>query len=610
MTVANKETLSVLRSSFALLAKRDRTRVTLIAIAQAFMSLLDLIGVALFGIIASLALSGINSEQPGNRAGSVLRFTNLFNFSLQVQTGILASTAVSLLIFRTTLNFYISRRILYYLGIKSAVISKELITRVLSLNLLRLQSWAPQSILYNLTTGVSTIVIGIVGLCVTLISDFSLLLVLFVGILVIDPWVAISSVFLFGLILYTLHRILDKKSYRLGQVSRDLNVASNETILQTFVSYREIMVRGRLKLYADRIGGQRLALSKVIAEQAVMPNVGKSVIEVSVLLGAIVFSAIQFLLFDSSRAISSLSIFLVAGTRVAPAVLRIQQGILQIRSNMGIAKATLEMVQDLPKYHADLPVLTGLQTEHIDFSPSIEVRDLKFSYLNSTVNFIDIDRLSIPCGSISALVGPSGAGKTTFVDLILGIFPPASGQISISGLSPVDAIAKWPGALGYVPQNVAICNGSVHENIALGFSTDEVSTDEVWRALELTSLLKWVEGLPDGMNEVLGDYGRKMSGGQRQRLGLARALITHPKLLVLDEATSSLDGQSESEITEALKSLPDENTILIIAHRLSTVIDADQVIYMEEGRILATGTFEEVRKAVPDFDRQAQLMGL
>jgi ABC-type multidrug transport system fused ATPase/permease subunit len=338
--------------------------------------------------------------------------------------------------------------------------------------------------------------------------------------------------------------------------------------------------------------------------------VGKSVIEVSVLLGAIVLSAIQFLLFDSSRAISSLSIFLVAGTRVAPAVLRIQQGILQIRSNMGIAKATLEMVQDLPKYHADLPVLTGLQTEHIDFSPSIEVRDLKFSYLNSTVNFIDIDRLSIPCGSISALVGPSGAGKTTFVDLILGIFPPASGQISISGLSPVDAIAKWPGALGYVPQNVAICNGSVHENIALGFSTDEVSTDEVWRALELTSLLKWVEGLPDGMNEVLGDYGRKMSGGQRQRLGLARALITHPKLLVLDEATSSLDGQSESEITEALKSLPDENTILVIAHRLSTVIDADQVIYMDEGRILAIGTFDEVRKAVPDFDRQAQLMGL
>jgi ABC-type multidrug transport system fused ATPase/permease subunit len=610
MTVANKETLSVLRSSFALLAKRDRTRVTLIAITQAFMSLLDLIGVALFGIIASLALSGINSEQPGNRAGSVLRFTNLSNFSLQVQTGILASTAVSLLIFRTTLNFYISRRILYYLGIKSAVISKELITRVLSLNLLRLQSWAPQSILYNLTTGVSTIVIGIVGMCVTLISDFSLLLVLFVGILVIDPWVAISSVFLFGLILYTLHRILDKKSYRLGQVSRDLNVASNETILQTFVSYREIMVRGRLKLYADRIGGQRLALSKVIAEQAVMPNVGKSVIEVSVLLGAIVLSAIQFLLFDSSRAISSLSIFLVAGTRVAPAVLRIQQGILQIRSNMGIAKATLEMVQDLPKYHADLLVLTGLQTEHIDFSPSIEVRDLKFSYLNSTVNFIDIDRLSIPCGSISALVGPSGAGKTTFVDLILGIFPPASGQISISGLSPVDAIAKWPGALGYVPQNVVISNGSVHENIALGFSTDEVSTDEVWRALELTSLLKWVEGLPDGMNEVLGDYGRKMSGGQRQRLGLARALITHPKLLVLDEATSSLDGQSESEITEALKSLPDENTILVIAHRLSTVIDADQVIYMDEGRILAIGTFDEVRKAVPDFDRQAQLMGL
>jgi ABC-type multidrug transport system fused ATPase/permease subunit len=209
-----------------------------------------------------------------------------------------------------------------------------------------------------------------------------------------------------------------------------------------------------------------------------------------------------------------------------------------------------------------------------------------------------------------AITGSSGAGKTTLVDLLLGVHTPTSGDIYISGLSPLDAFQKWPGATAYVPQETVIINGNIWENIALGFDYDPGHEKYVREALKLSNLEDYVESLPEGLFTKVGDRGHKLSGGQRQRLGIARALFTKPKLLVLDEATSSLDAQTEADITEAIKSLKGKTTIIMIAHRLSSVRDADQVIFMINGIIESFGTFDEVRKEVPNFDKQANLMGL
>jgi ABC-type multidrug transport system fused ATPase/permease subunit len=194
--------------------------------------------------------------------------------------------------------------------------------------------------------------------------------------------------------------------------------------------------------------------------------------------------------------------------------------------------------------------------------------------------------------------------------VLLGVVHSDSGKVLISGGNPLNTISKWPGAISYVPQNVTVSNGTIRENIALGFPT-EVATDElVWSALEIAQLEDFVKSLPLGLETPVGERGTNISGGQRQRLGIARAMFTKPKLLVLDEATSSLDGQTEADISDAIESLQGKVTVVLIAHRLSTVRNAQQVIYMSEGEIRAVGTFEEVRRAVPDFDRQAQLMGL
>jgi ABC-type bacteriocin/lantibiotic exporter with double-glycine peptidase domain len=209
-----------------------------------------------------------------------------------------------------------------------------------------------------------------------------------------------------------------------------------------------------------------------------------------------------------------------------------------------------------------------------------------------------------------AIVGPSGSGKTTLADLILGVVSPDNGRIEISGLSPGTAISTWPGAISYVPQDVNISNSTLLENIALGYPRTEIDIDWAQQAVEQVNLNSLIGELEKTNESKLGDRGGKLSGGQRQRIGIARALYTKPRILLLDEATSALDGETELVVTNSLSSLDSRTTLITIAHRLSTVRNADLVVYMENGAVIATGTFLEVRNKVPNFDRQANLMGL
>jgi ABC-type multidrug transport system fused ATPase/permease subunit len=218
--------------------------------------------------------------------------------------------------------------------------------------------------------------------------------------------------------------------------------------------------------------------------------------------------------------------------------------------------------------------------------------------------------MHIKPGNFVAIVGPSGAGKTTLIDLLLGVLVPDAGTISISGVTPSEAVKKWRGAISYVPQDIALSNGTIRENVILGYPSISATDELVMAALRIAQLERFVRDSEAGLETFVGERGSRLSGGQRQRLGIARAMLTKPRLLVLDEATSSLDGETEADISLAINALRGSTTILMIAHRLSTVREADLVVYMEEGRIVSLGTFEEVRSAVPKFQIQAKLMGL
>ena len=249
-------------------------------------------------------------------------------------------------------------------------------------------------------------------------------------------------------------------------------------------------------------------------------------------------------------------------------------------------------------------------TNHFDFLPTISLNGLSYTYPDRNEPSLVNINLKVAAGEFVAVVGPSGAGKTTLVDVILGIKKSEKGNVEIGSQDISEALEKWPGAISYVPQNVSIFNGSIRENICIGYSVDEITETVIINSLKFASIYDFVLSLEDGIDTIIGENGANLSGGQKQRLGIARAIISKPKLLILDEATSALDGQSELDISESLNDLKKEMTLIVIAHRLSTVRNADKVVYLESGKIVYIGKFEDVKRNVPNFEKQASLMGL
>jgi ABC-type multidrug transport system fused ATPase/permease subunit len=601
---------SSLIRSVSVLSKRDQRKIVAVSILQILMGLLDLLGVIAVGLLGALSVSGLQSQQPGTRVATVLDYIGISSLTFQTQATILGVGAVILLVGRTILSIVFTRRILFFLSRSGAKISADLVSRLLAQPLLRVQERTTQETVYAITTGVSLITLQVLATAVVMVSDLALLAIMAIGLFVVDPFTSVGTFAIFFAIGLFLYKFMHVRAGKLGIQSSELNINSNEKIVEVFNSYRESVVRNRRDYYSREIGKLRYQLADASAELGFLPYVSKYVIESSVILGALLIAAVQFITQDATQAVATLAIFLAAGTRIAPAVLRIQQSSVQIKWSLGAAMPTLDLIESLGNSHMIENIDDTLDTLHAGFKASILLANVTLTYPKSDSPAVSEVSLEIAPGTSVAVVGTSGAGKTTIIDALLGVLNPDSGKILISELPPLEAIAKWPGAISYVPQDVVIAAGTIRENVALGYPI-EVATDElVLRALKVAHLEDYVQSLPYGIDTEVGERGAKISGGQRQRLGIARAMFTQPHLLVLDEATSALDGETEAGISQAIHELRGFTTVVMIAHRLSTVRNADVVIYMSKGKVVASGSFHEVRSSVPDFDHQAKLMGL
>ena len=592
------------------LPDKDLKKISLVIVLQIFMGLIDLLGVALIGILGALAVSGVQSTEPGSKVAMFLRLVNLDGLAFQTQAAILGTLAAVILISRTLISVIFTRRTLFFLSRRGAILTTNLVSKLLSEPLIRIQQNTSQDLVFALTTGVNAITLGILGTGVILISDLSLLLVMGVGLFIVDPIIAFISATSFSGIAILIYKIMHGRAENLGKEESAVSIKSNEMIIEVLASYRESVVRNRREYYAREIGKLRWRNSTVLAELAFMPNISKYVIESTVVLGALAISAAQFIMQDAAHAIATLAVFLAAGTRIAPAILRVQQGALQIKSSFGAATPTLSLIELLKDSNPLSEVVDSVDVTHDGFVPTVKIRNVFLKYPGKNDYALKNISIEITPGTTVAIVGPSGGGKTSLVDVILGVIKPTSGEVLISEHEPVKAISNWPGAIGYVPQDVVLVSGTVRQNVALGFPVSEANDEKIYKSLEMAKMIEFIKSQELGVEVQVGERGAKLSGGQRQRIGVARALFTNPKLLVLDEATSALDGETEAGITESIHYLRGSTTVIMIAHRLSTIREVDQVIYMEKGEVVCTGKFEEVRKLVPNFDSQANLMGL
>jgi ABC-type multidrug transport system fused ATPase/permease subunit len=598
----------VLRDCFNLLSRIDKVKLGCIVFIQIFLSILDLVAIALVGILGALSINGIKSSAPGNTTLKVLKILQLETASFQSQVAWLGAIAGVFLLVRTISSMFLTKRTIGFLSRRGAQISSDLVSRLFTQPLLKIQERTSQETLYACTIGVSSIALGVIATGVNVLSDLALITVIASGLFIVDPAVAVSTLIFFAILAFTLYRKMQGRASELGTREASISISTNKKMLEVINLYRENTIRNTRWRYSDEISGLRSDLAEIQAEMTYMPNISKYVLESGIVLGAVLISAFQFSTQDSAHAVASIGIFIAAGSRLAPALLRVQQGAIHMKNSLGVASPTLSLIDEFS--FATTAIKTTPDFVYENFIPSVVIDEVTLHYENRSDDALKNVTLNIPAGNIVAIVGPSGAGKTSLVDVLLGAISPSSGKVLISGISPNEVIVKWPGAIAYVPQDVYIIDGTLRENITIGMSSDSETTSRIESAITLAQLSEVVGDLPNGLDTEVGENGVNLSGGQRQRIGIARALYTEPKLIVLDEATSALDADTEDKISNSVQALRVSHTLIIIAHRLSTVRNADLVVYLDNGQVLAQGSFDYVRNAIPEFDNQANLMGL
>lgn len=616
--------IPAVRRSLRLLQRPERRKLGLAAVAQMSLSLLDLLGIALVGMVATVAVAGVQASAFPAWLNSIIEFLGLGNLTRSQLVGVLGLGAALALISKTAISAYLTKKLIDFLARQQAAVSSRLARALLSRPLLDVQRWSTAEVLYALSAGTGAAVIGVLGSAVAAVAEFFLFGIVAISLFIVDPALTLIAAVLFGGILYLLQVVLGRMSARNARRLADSAVGTTSAVQEALATYREATVLNRRELYVKRFEGLVVISARAVGGNQYILEVPKYVLETTLILAAFGLAIFQFVTKDLSTAATTVAVFMTAGFRIIPAMLRLQAAGINIRNGAEGARSTFELADFLewnPVSRAMANESVGLPDDphriremiaagHPGFVPNVQVVSVEVTYLGTESPALVDASLCVPAGSSVALVGSTGAGKSTLADVILGVIDPAQGGVTVSGLLPRGAIDRWPGAMAYVPQAVALVDGTIRDNVALGLPLEAIDDERVWESLERAHLAGFLRSARNGINTQIGERGIRLSGGQRQRLGIARALYTRPLLLVLDEATSALDAETEEAIVRTLDELEGSVTTITIAHRLATVRRADQIVYLSHGRIVAQGTFEQVRAGVPDFDRQASLLGL
>jgi ABC-type multidrug transport system fused ATPase/permease subunit len=606
--------LKAIKASLAFMTPNERSKWYFLTGLRALLSLLDLFGILAIGFVVTSTAIFLTSGSDPNR---IIEFAGLQIPAVNAQTLPWVSAAVLLLFLAKALfSVLLTKRAAFFVATIEARSAKAIAEIAFGGDLGDARKRSREEMMYAIQGGSPAAFNVLLNAVNSFATEAVLFALICIGFLFIDPWATLAAVLYFGVIAFVMQYFVGSLMTKAGQISAEGAVAANIAISDLISVFRELLVLGKRDKYIDGIYRARTAAADSTANQYYLSGMPRYIIEAALLVGVALFVLAQALAGDVVKSAATIGVFLSGGFRLTAALLPLQHALLTINSVLPSARTAHEILA-IAKQHEPA---SGQKTDSaakniwtsIGATPNspigVELSEVSFTYPDSDQPAIRNASFEIQPGTQVALMGPSGAGKSTIADLLCAVLTPTSGHIirtdSIHG--PDDE--QKPGRVSYVPQRPGLVSGSILDNVALGESDNEVSRELALEALQLANLADLISELPAGLDTPLGKLQDGLSGGQIQRLGLARALYSKPGLLVMDEATSALDAESEAEIQKALDSMRGKVTVVLIAHRLNTIQHADKVILVEDGLVSDSGTFKELIARNPSVERVVDLM--
>lgn len=437
----------------------------------------------------------------------------------------------------------------------------------------------------------------------TIITETLVVTALLFLVLALAPWQASVGVFAIVLLLAVTLRLTREAHRRGGAREHAISSALLQHIQQGLGGVKELKVLGREHFVADRFEAEQQAGAQLHTSRATLEALPRVLTESAFVLGLPVVILLTSWDDASARGILPIvSLYAYAGFRAVPSAHR-------IALRAGLIRWALAASEPLVRDYHDIQAASRVPrtSDRLSLDRAVALEAVSFQYEGSPAPVLTDISLEIRRGESVAIVGATGAGKTTLADLVMGLLPPTDGRVTVDGVAVDNRLAAWRGAVGYVPQALFLIDDTLRRNVALALPDEAIDDARVWRALAAAQLESFVASLPRGLDTTVGEQGIRLSGGERQRVAIARALYDDPPLLVFDEATSSLDPATERDLTAAIEGLRGEKTLLVIAHRLSTIERCDRVVVLEHGRLAAIGPYGELIEKSPAFRRIAAL---
>jgi len=601
--------MKFLNDSLLILERDGRRQYWRLCGFRSLVSLADLFAVTVVAFVGQLVVESSDDSKSEGLTRKILNSLRIGNSSIQIQISVLIGIAVIIFVVKASLSLFITARTFRFLADQEVEAGRKLSTYVMTDSLPSMRQVPSQVYAHSLSQGLAAAIQRVLGFYSIFFAESFMLLTMTILFVALEPLTAVALITYFALVGLILHRMVSGPSENLGKTLAGSTAITTRTIQESLKGYREFFVAGKQLYSIEKYVEIKSISAHETAGVLTLASAPRHIVDTALLVGIALACGINFLTSDLTEALRSIAFVLIAGTRIAPSLLSAQGALAAIGQAGGESEHTYALNREILGKDLSVDLEADVNTMSSTGSIGIEINGLSFVYPNSSKNALNNIALSIQKGEFVGIVGASGSGKSTLADLLLGVIP-CQGLIKIGGFQPSEFVKYFPGSLGYVPQETFLMRSTIAENVALGFHLGEIDEIKVLTCLDEVGLSNLISDLPSGINSVVGEDGDLFSGGQRQRIGIARALYFEPRLLVFDESTSALDVESERAISALINRLKGEVTVIMIAHRLNSIVNADKILLLEDGTIVSEGTFEEVARTNCDFAEQAKHFGI